>query len=113
MSYAIFTVFYGIPLEAPDTGPFPDSVGEAQDMELPGFHRQYSGHAQVTPACFGVELDQFDECDHHINLSSLTLAPTSEQVTEFQTLFDALDPEVREGLQKFGEPRVFFLTSTS
>lgn len=113
MSYAIFTVFYGIPLEAPISGAFPDTVGEAQDMELPGFHRHYSGSATVTPACFGVRLDGFDECDHHINVDGLTLAPTPEQVTEFQTLFDALDLEVQEGLKMFGVPRVFFLTSTS
>jgi hypothetical protein len=114
--YAIAQVIYGIPLNSNNY--FEDNRQSA-DLDLalenadPGFLRYYSGGADVPPSAFGIELSSFDEACHHVDLSSLVLEPTDAQHSEFAHLLEALEPALREEVLSYGEPRVFFLWSTS
>jgi hypothetical protein len=110
MSYARFTVMYGIPLHGND----PRSA-DVEDLieNLEGMYCPYSGSADESPAAFGVKLDDFDECSPYIDLAQLNLVPSPAQLKEFQKVWDALETEEKELLAQFGEPRVFFLASTS
>lgn len=112
MSYAIFTVYYGIPL----------STGRRRSTKMhdfiengsEGVHTHYSGSADEEPAAFGVNLKAgFDECCHHVELSDIPLAPTEKQKKEFDALFKALSAEDQAIVKTAGEPRIFFLASTS
>jgi hypothetical protein len=79
-----------------------------------GFHTDYSGHAGIRPAAFGINLESsMDECSHHTDLSSLRITPTDEEIAEYQRLYDELDDELKADLAVFGEPRVFILWATS
>jgi hypothetical protein len=134
MTYAIFTVYYGVPLDPDKRGqaalilaendPDFEDVADADDSDLrgyleeyvdgmAGFHREYDGSASDYPMAFGVELDGFDECEHHIELSSLKLQVTDDQKAQYQKQYDALQPEYKKVVDVFGEPRVFFLVSSS
>ena len=113
MSYAIFTVFYGLPLANNNGESRSDSLEEFVESEPHGVYTKYSGGADETPAAFGVPLGNFNECCHHIELSKLQLVPTAKQKSEFRSLFEALSAEEKTLLNQLGEPRVFFLVSTS
>lgn len=133
MSYAIFDIFYGVPLTPskravaarvlaksdPEAADLPDDeldafgyLAEVVDR-INGFHTRYSGHASDIPMAFGVRLSEFDECKHDINVSSLKLVATDEIKAEYKALYDSLDAAHQTVVDTFGEPHVFFLTSTS
>lgn len=106
--YAIAQVIYGIPLESPDL-----ILEESLAGEEPGFLEYYSGSGD-TPAAFGVEIDSFDECCHHIFVRDLKLTPTAQQEAEYRDLWDQQPQEIQEALCKIAaEPEVFILWSTS
>lgn len=111
MSYAIFTVFYGLPLTS-RTG---RSTGQHKfvDREPDGLHTMYSGSATDTPAAFGVKIGGFTECCHHVELASLPLVATQAQKNEYQALFEALSPRDKDVLKDLGDARVFFLVGSS
>ena len=110
MSYACFTVMYGIPLHSNQ-----ERTAEVEELieNLEGMFSPYSGSADESPAAFGIKLDGFDECSPFIDLAQLTLVPTPAQLDEFQKVWASLEPEEQKLISQFGEPRVFFLTSTS
>lgn len=112
--YAIATVFYGVPLNSNEAEiPKSSLLEEAIEEEQDGFTQLYSGGSNCVPSAFGVQLSEFDECCHHIDISTLQLSPTAEQVTEYKRLYEALEPELQKELEVYGEPRVFILWSTS
>lgn len=115
--YAIGQIIYGLPLVANEDEDSPQErfeiLAEACQEECDGFLSYYSGASDESPAAFGVELGQFDECCAYIEAASLPLVPTPEQVAEYARLLDAQEPEVRKALENLGAPRVFFLWSTS
>lgn len=112
MSYACFSVIYGVPL-------MPKSKRRTVELEdfiedrAPGVIKEYSGSSNPIPAAFGIELDSFDECAPYIDIDSLSLKPTAEHLAKYSALVSALTEEEQDLLKPFGEPRVFFLTSTS
>lgn len=83
------------------------------ESELKGLHTHYSGGADETPAAFGVRLGEFNECCHHVEVNLLKLEATTEQMQEFQDLFKELPAEDKKLLLDLGDPRVFFLVSSS
>lgn len=115
--YGIAQIIYGVPLVANEDGDSPkekfDVLAEAIEDESDGFLSYYSGAADESPAAFGVELGQFDECCAYIDVSTLPLDPTPGQMAEYSQLLEAQEPEVRKALESLGSPRVFFLWSTS
>lgn len=131
--YAIVNIIYGVPLMGRETRKRTTrgiEVDEPLCLEVArdypsdkGFISYYSGNADETPMAFGIDLDSFDEASGGFNnLSSLKIEPTPEQKEEYQRLFDNLkqmeadDEELKgiiEEIQKRGDPRVFFLWSTS
>jgi len=115
MSYAIFTVMYGVPLNSNGWGEDERTTEfeEFIDSDGPGLVTPYSGNGSVPPCGFGIVLDQFDEARHHIDLSTLTLAPTGQQLKQYEILLNEIPDEVREEFTKYGPPRVFFLTGSS
>lgn len=111
MSYAIFTIFYGLPLMTRDgrgkqLAKFVDRAGK-------GVHTMYSGSASETPAAFGVSLGDFTDCCHHVEASRLPMQASPAQKQEYQNVFNALSPNEQELLKSLGEPRVFFLVGSS
>ena len=113
MSYAIFTIVYGFPLANVEDDNRSSELEDFVDRCPDGVETRYSGSAIQIPAAFGLVLGQFDECDHHIEISSLTLIPTSKQLATFHRLFEALPLEDQHLLNTLGFPRTFFLVSTS
>ena len=117
MSYAIASLYYGLPLKVGDSyraSGRTEEVEEAIDLRIPGFESFYSGHAGVIPAVFGVDMEvHMDECDHHTELSKFRLQPTDEEKEEYELLFNALPSALKADLAVFGHPRVFLLWSTS
>lgn len=117
MTYAIAQVIYGVPLSDGDA--MSEELGEilenegCSESEQAGFHSFYSGGSPVTPAAFGVRLDEFDEACYSIDLDTLKLAPTNEQLALFNSAWASLEENVRKALEPMGEPRVFILWSTS
>tara|TARA_R110000868_G_scaffold324272_5_gene585169 strand:- start:757 stop:1104 length:348 start_codon:yes stop_codon:yes gene_type:complete len=115
MTYAIAHVIYGIPLNSND-----DEVKKSDELEdliedePEGMLGYYSGSAPWIPTAFGVELHEFDECNHHIDLDTINLQPTAEQLAQFNTEWANLPAEIKEEIIKsYGLPRVFLLWSTS
>lgn len=111
MSYAIFTVFYGLPLTS-RTGRT-TAQHKFIDREPNGLHTTYSGSATDTPAAFGINLGGFTECCHHVELEQINLLATQQQKNEYKALFEALSQRDKDVLKDLGEPRVFFLVGTS
>ena len=112
MTYAIFTVMYGVPLSS-DTTSRSELIEDLIEIDPTGLHAMYSGCASENPAGFGVVLDAFDEAGHHVELSALKLIPTAEQIEEYNHLFSTLSEEFQGAVKEYGNPRVFFLISTS
>lgn len=140
MSYAIFDVYYGVPVDPEKRAVMgaslaktdPEFDGETFDLEeydgqaeasgyleermdgVSGVHTPYSGSASDTPMALGIEIDSFDECGHDIKVSSLTLVASDQVKQQYQDLLNSLEPDVRAVIeQHLGEPHVFFLVSTS
>jgi len=114
MTYAIFSPIYGIPLNKNHQDV--QRSEELQDMidsEVPGIISMYSGSGE-SPLAFGIDLDnEFDECQHHLEVSEVLLTATPEQVAEFDHLFAGLSDEVKDEMLALGKPRVFLLISSS
>ena len=119
--YAIAEIVYGIPL---NTNKGSEKWSEELELaldneEFDGLMTFYSG-GDCPPAMFGVVLGEFDEACHHVDLDSLKLKPTTEDIMEYHRMFEAL-PETlqQEIVMKYGKPKgcgepwVFFLWSTS
>lgn len=119
MTYAIVNIMYGVPLSNNDWDEErPELIEEVlenvdTDETKVGFQTFYSGGASVEPAAFGVVLGEFDEATHHTEMSEVFKQPTPDQVREYSEALAALDEPLRLEVQKFGEPRVFLLWSTS
>lgn len=111
MSYAIFTIFYGLPL-MPKEGRG-KQLRKFVDRDGEGVHTTYSGSASDSPAAFGVSIGGFTECCHHVEASRLPMVATDQQKAQYQALFDALTPQEQALLKDLGEARVFFLVGTS
>ncbi len=113
MSYAIFTVCYGLPLSNGLGRDRSVALRKLIDREPDGLFTMYSGSASETPAAFGVRLGGFNECCHHVDLAQIPTAPTEQQKKDYTALFAALSPRDQDVLRTLGEPRVFFLASSS
>lgn len=115
--YAIAHIIYGIPLNSNDNVIEVSDVLEMiiEDDETDGIISYYRGSGEdLHPQAFGVGVCEFDECNHHIDLSTLNFTPTNEQRWKFQDLYNALPIEIRtEMVSKFGPPRTFLLWSSS
>lgn len=109
--YCIVQIMYGVPLEGVQEGTHLSDILEDGDTE--GLHTYYSGGGDETPAAFGVEIGTFDEANFSIDVSSLALTATPQQIQEYQRMFAALPSEIQSEVKKRGEPRVFFLFTTS
>jgi hypothetical protein len=134
MSYAIFTIYYGVPI-SPDNrtkvafdlsrdDPDYQHITDEHDSDLDGlledkiegvhgFESKYSGSAEVSPIAFGIKLGKFDECEHDIAVSTLKLEASADDKAKYQALYDGLEEEHRKVVDAFGPPHVFFLVSTS
>lgn len=113
MSYAIFTVCYGLPLSSGLGRDRSTALRKLIEREPDGLIVKYTGSASETPAAFGVRLGGFNECCHHVELSQLPMVPTDQQKKEYAALFAALSARDQAVLQTLGEPRTFFLVSSS
>lgn len=114
--YAIVNVVYGVPLHSvlglDDS--WSEELEELIESQEEGFLTPYSGSGDEMPAAFGVSIGEFDEACHHVELSKLRLKPTNTEDEEFTKLWERLEPVIQKEItDKFGEPRVFFLWSTS
>lgn len=120
MTYAIVNVMYGVPLagsspsyERPDELSDwieDEAVGDVRDC---GVHTFYSGCSDIVPAAWGVPLKSFNECVHHTDgVDKLTAVPEDVKA-RVDHAYANLDPDARKMLEPFGQPRVFFLWSTS
>ena len=110
MSYAILTIYYGVPISTKNGRS--SALHKFVDLAPDGLHTTYNGSSSP-PAAFGVSLGGFNECCHHVNIDQLSLVPTSEQKKQFNALFDALSQRNQELLNELGGPRVFFLVGAS
>ncbi len=108
------TPVYGIPLSHKYGEPWLSSeLTYLFTTESPGAIALYSGGGE-SPRAFGITAgDEIDECTHHTEMYEFTLEPTPEIVEQFNQLFAALDPELQEEIKQFGEPRLFYLWSSS
>ena len=114
--YSIGNIIYGVPLNRNQYNyKQPLIIERAIEDEIPGFLSYYNGGGGDIPSAFGIEIGEFDCCCHHTELTSLTLKPTVEQVAQFNTLLANKDisDKLRDAILQFGEPRVFFLWSSS
>lgn len=116
--YAIAEVIYGFPLVAhgSEDSPrekFPVLQDAVEEEEVEGFLTYYYGSSDEEPAAFGIKLDGFDESYPYTGVSQLTLAPSAEQIQQYNDLLTMQEPDVRAALENLGEPRVFFLWTTS
>lgn len=114
--YAIFEIIYGIPLHKNDQTEtkWSKELEDAIDNEEDGFHTYYSGGSDCIPAVFGIEIGEFDEACHHVELNGLTITPSQKHRLEFDVLIKTLSKTLHTELaEKYGQPRVFFLATTS
>jgi len=91
-----------------DEGNFKEVVGD--EDEPFGYDEMYSGNSEITPGWLGVDLDQFDECAHGIDVSKLNTLPTDKQKKEAQDKFDALPQELKDIAPPIG---IYIVFSTS
>ena len=113
MSYAIFTVCYGLPLSSGQDRARSVALRKLIEREPAGLFTMYSGSASEVPAAFGIRLGGFDECCHHVDLAQIQTNPTEQQKKDYSALFAALSTRDQEVLKSLGEPRIFFLASSS
>ena len=114
--YAIAQIIYGLPLVANDGETSPRdtaAIAQAIEDEADGFLSYYSGAGDESPAAFGVELGEFDECCAYLNVADLPLLPTAEQKEQYNRILAASTADIKAALATLGTPRVFFLWSTS
>lgn len=115
MTYAIATPIYGIPVGHNDW----HSVNMSEELELmfaqeaPGIIMMYSGGGE-TPRAFGVEAGkEINECCHHMEISALVTEVKPAVKKKFDELWEALDDSIKKELLTYGNPRLFYLWSTS
>lgn len=114
MSYACGTIIYGIratPAMQRVVETWTDTQPDYEDgwcWEDLGFTQRYSGNGESTPT-LGVELGGMDECND-VRVSSLTLTPTPEQVSEVGRLIAGLPEPVRAAAEP---PDVWIIWSSS
>lgn len=114
--YAIPVVIFGLPLHTNERKQVEHSeaLESALETDDAGFITYYSGGSDVAPQAFGVELCQFDEACHHVNVSTLVLKPNAKEKKTFNSLWASLSDELRKELTtNYGTPRVFILWTTS
>lgn len=113
--YTIATIIYGLPLHYSgwDDVEYSDELDAAIQWDTEGFHQFYSGSAPQSPTAFGVLLGEFNECSPYVDIASLTILPSIEQVEKYNQLWDSLSEELKIELTTFGVPRSFILWSTS
>lgn len=115
--YAMVDVIYGIPLNKNNGISIQrsDELEEAIEAEVLGMICPYSGaDIEYSPTAFGISIGGFDEGEHHTEVSSIRMIPTENEINDFNVMFSALDPAVQGEIKEtYGEPRVFFLWSTS
>jgi hypothetical protein len=112
--YSIAKIIYGIPLSLDSwSHERTEAIEDAIECEGDGFISYYSGLGSLKPAAFGIEIDSFDACTHHVDIVKLKLTPNGSVLDEFNRIYESLVPELKEGLQIYGNPRVFFLWTTS
>jgi hypothetical protein len=111
--YPIVKIIYGFPLHNNQIDYVHSAaINNALEDELPGFMTFYSG-AGYMPCAFGIFLDEFDGAHHHVDLSSMNLKPSEQQIFDFVKLVQNLDEPTCTELVKYGYPRIFFLWTTS
>jgi len=114
--YAICTVVYGIPLNSNDANiDWSEELENAlDDDQYEGLETRYSGAGDCTPAFFGVELSEFNEACHHVEVSKLKLEPKQKDLDQYKLMYDQLPQTLQQEItSKYGQPRTFFLWSTS
>lgn len=112
--YTIFKVVYGVPLNKNDTKTkWSKELEDALDNQAEGFLTYYSGAGDTVPAAFGIELDEFDDACHHVELLELITKPAWPQWQLYGELFAQQTPKMQKEIAKYGQPRVFFLFTTS
>jgi hypothetical protein len=115
--YTIVDVVYGIPLnrnneEPPDRSLALDGVIDDEVLGIINPNRKDDLNGK--PIAFGIVIDGFDEDCHHTEGTSVRMVPSEGEIKDFNDMFAALDPAVQQEMkEKYGEPRVFFLWSTS
>jgi hypothetical protein len=116
MTYALMTPYYGIPLSNNQDEPeLSDELMRLRDEddEDVGFVSMYR-QGDDSGGAFGVRAgDSIDECCNHTELYELTIHPAPEIVERFNQIYAALDPNIQDEIKQFGEPRLFYLWSSS
>lgn len=116
MSYAILTPYYGIPLndgEQFDAPEFSKKLEKLRSKPAKGFVRTYR-QGEDSGGAFAVQAgEELTECCNHLEMSELTLDVPSELIDKFTKLYDKLDDVIKKELEPFGEPRLFYLWSSS
>lgn len=120
--YTIFKIIYGVPLNTN----WGEHTKWSQELQVAianqnsGFLTYYSGAGPCIPAAFGIELGQFDDACHHVELFDLKFEATDQQRYDFQDYFHRLSPKLQKEVERLGKyenqlfvPRVFFLFTTS
>lgn len=116
MTYAIMTPVYGIPLRK-NSGKSIELSEKLRELlygdnEEKGFLCFYSDGQP--PIAFGVIVGKdLDECCNHIEVSSFVMVAPEEKVQKFNQLYENIDKDLQEEIKQFGQPRVFYLMSTS
>jgi hypothetical protein len=115
MTYAIATIIYGIPLDTYDADvTISEELSNLIEDQEGGFICLYRGNSDGPGQAFGIEVSEFDECNHHIDIKDLTFQPSLEQVKKLSDLLDALPNHIVDEMAKtFGPARTFLLWSSS
>jgi hypothetical protein len=113
--YIIANVIYGIPLHDKTWDvEYSPELEEMLEAEEGGFRQYYHGSADNTPSAFGVEVAEFDECCYFVDLTAEITTATQSHIDEFNSLWDALTPTLKDEISsKYGQPRTFILWTSS
>jgi hypothetical protein len=98
--YTIVNVVYGTPFEDASE----KELNAIEYLEDSGLHSYYTGSGDYAPTIFGVELCEFDECQMALDVSTLQLVPTPEQIEEYHRLVDLAKHEVQQLSQSHYTP---------
>lgn len=111
---SIANLVYGIPLNVRRGDPeYSTELEELIENGEPGFLSLYSGHGPK-PRAFGVEMRSFNDCMVYAEFKPEYLTPSTAQKSFFDSSWAEIPEEIKkEMIEKFGEPRVFLLWSTS
>lgn len=139
MAYTIAELIYGVPLMEEIDLPFPkenhlcfphqhrkdldgypyqrrsevltDILDDRSNYKI-GFLTYYTGNSSIKPGAFGIHLTQF-EVDDLFSEFEAYLQISDETRKEFNALFQALPQHLQQEVSAYGEPRLFFLWTTS